>query len=115
MPRPLARPSFVLGLLPFALAALAGCASSGPEAHFSRDVPFPSYASAEPLRGMERSTICHQGRSITLVNIAVEAHLRHGDFFGSCSESNRTRHVRHYEGGGESAPEAPVTTAANER
>ncbi|HLT47805.1 MAG TPA: hypothetical protein VK002_11300 [Rubricoccaceae bacterium] len=115
--RPL-RPSSFAGL--FALAALAftGCASSsGSSALFSRELPFPSYASAEPVQGLERSTICHQGRTITIVNIAVDDHMRHGDYFGACSEANRTRHTRYYSGQAtpgpaEPAPDAPVTTAS---
>jgi hypothetical protein len=85
------RPSFLAGLVALGLLALAGCSSAGHPARL-RSVPVPDYASAEPVRGMERSTLCHQGRAITIVNIAVDAHLRHGDYFGACSEENRARH-----------------------
>jgi hypothetical protein len=113
MPRRRPRPSFFAGL--FALLAFTGCASSGSEALFSQTRPFPSYASAEPVQGLERSTICHQGRTITIVNIAVDNHMEHGDYFGACSEDNRTRHARYYSGQETpvgAGPAAPVTTAS---
>jgi hypothetical protein len=109
-------PSLFVGPLALACAALAGCASSGSEALFSRNVPFPSYASAEPIQGMARSTICHEGRTITIVNIAVDEHMRHGDYFGACSEDNRVRHARYYTGEAgpaEAASEVEPTTSAN--
>ena len=93
MPGRFFRPSFSAGLLAL---TLAGCASSGSRGLYSREVPYPPYASAEAVRGMERSTLCHQGNSITIVNIAVDAHLRHGDYFGACGEDNRARHDAYY-------------------
>ena len=98
MPGRLPRPSFFAGLVALALLAVTGCASSGSSALYSRDLPYPSYAAATPLRGMERSTICHQGRTITIVNIAVDEHMRHGDYFGACGEENHERHARYYSG-----------------
>jgi hypothetical protein len=89
------RPSLFTGLLALGLAALGGCASSGADALYTR-APFPDYASAEPVQGLERSTLCHQGRTITIVNLAVESHLQHGDYFGECSEESRARHEAHY-------------------
>lgn len=83
-------------LVGFFALLLAGCASSGSDALVSR-APFPDYAAAEPVRGMERSTLCHQdSRTITIVNIAVEAHLRHGDYFGACSADGRARQEAYY-------------------
>jgi hypothetical protein len=80
-----------------ALLTLVGCASSGADALYSRDVSVPTYASAEPIQGMERSTLCHQGRTITIVNIAVNAHLDHGDYFGECSEDGRARQEAYFQ------------------
>jgi len=97
MPGRLPRSSFFAGLFALAFLALTGCASSGPQALFSQTVPFPSYASAEPVQGLERSTLCHQGRTITIVNLAVDQHMKHGDYFGDCSAENQRRHERYYD------------------
>src|SRR5690606_17890667 len=107
MPGRLPRPSFFAGIFAFALLALTGCASSGSGVLFSQAMPYPSYASAEPVQGLERSTLCHRDRTITIVNLAVDEHMRHGDYFGACSEENRERHERYYTGQSEPAEAAP--------
>jgi hypothetical protein len=102
------RPARAAGFLALALLALAGCASSGPAALYSQDVSVPTYASAEPIQGMERSTLCHQGRTITIVNIAVAAHLDHGDYFGECSDDGRARQEEYFRAQASNAePERP--------
>ena len=94
MPGPSLRLSLLAGSA--ALALFAGCTSSGGSSTYARNVPYPEYAAAGSVQGMELYTLCHQGRSITIVGIAVNPHLRHGDYFGSCGEANRSRHDRHY-------------------
>src|SRR5690606_24952817 len=123
MPGRLPRSSFFAGLFVLAFLVFTGCAASGSQALFSQAMPYPSYASAEPVQGLERSTLCHQGRTITIVNLAVDQHIKHGDYFGACSEENRERHEHYSSGQGEpaqteapaqaeTAPEEPVTTAS---
>ncbi len=91
--RPLVRVCFTLAPL-----LAAGCATtSGPSLYSARQVPYPDYARAEALRGLSRSTICHAGRTITIVDIAVEEHMKHGDYFGDCSAENQRRHERYYD------------------
>ena len=83
------------GLLVLLTLPFVGCASSGAEL-YSRSVPYPEYASVEPVQGLDRYTLCHQERTITIVSIAVDAHLRHGDYFGACGEDNRSRSEAYY-------------------
>jgi hypothetical protein len=40
--------------------------------------------------GQERVTICHKGKTITVSDCAVPAHLRHGDSVGACEATTTT-------------------------
>ena len=88
-----------IALTPLALTlllAFAGCASS----RYDTSRAYPAYARVGSTGGNTTYAVCHQGRnSLTLPEPAIRAHLRHGDYFGSCSRANRARHDDHYRRG----------------
>ena len=72
------------------LTLLAGCSSGTdvfgrPGRDTYRRSSYPASARTTH-NGQERYRVCHNGRTaLTLPSSAVDAHLRHGDRFGSCS------------------------------
>ncbi len=34
--------------------------------------------------GDHKSTICHKGKTLEVADEAVDAHLKHGDYYGPC-------------------------------
>jgi PBP1b-binding outer membrane lipoprotein LpoB len=34
--------------------------------------------------GYHKSTICHKGKTLEVADQAVDAHLKHGDYYGPC-------------------------------
>ncbi|MDX1421243.1 MAG: hypothetical protein R3181_14855 [Rubricoccaceae bacterium] len=76
-----------------ALVALAGCVST----RYDRARPYPGYARVGSSGGQAQYAVCHKGRNtLTLPEPAVDAHMRHGDYFGACGRANRDRHDDHY-------------------
>jgi hypothetical protein len=47
-------------------------------------------SAAQAQYGQPRVTICHKGRTITVSQAAVPAHLRHGDTVGACGVAGVT-------------------------
>ena len=79
------------------LVALSGCAST----RYDRARPYPGYARVGSEGGQARYAVCHKGRNtLTLPEAAVDAHMRHGDYFGACGVDNRRRHDDYYRGRG---------------
>ena len=76
---------------------LAGCAST----RYDTTRPYPPYARVGSAGGNAQYAVCHKGRNtLTLPTPAVDAHLRHGDYFGACGPESRRRHDDHYRGNG---------------
>ena len=64
-----------------------GCSSSRYD-RYGRS--YPGSARADSRGGQERYVICHKDKNtLTLPSSAVDAHLRHGDDFGSCDRRGR--------------------------
>ncbi|NNF56775.1 MAG: hypothetical protein HKN04_00900 [Rhodothermaceae bacterium] len=88
------RTAALSGLLIAPILLLAGCT---PRIYSTR--PYPAYARVANSGVNARYVICHKERNaLTLPEPAIRAHLRHGDYFGSCSRENRRRHDDHYRG-----------------
>ena len=69
-------------LLVFLSAGLfVGCSSSRYD-RYGRG--YPASARADSQGGQERYYVCHNGRTRTLPEPAVRAHLNHGDRLGAC-------------------------------
>ncbi len=46
---------------------------------------------SEEDNGKKKVTICHKGRTITVAEAALPAHLKHDDTKGACSESRQNK------------------------
>lgn len=101
------------------VVALSGCMttgydnSNGPYRRGStragaRTYDYPVYARTGSGANA-RYRVCHNDRNALVVSgAAVQAHLNHGDYFGSCTRANRNQHDTWSRSRGNSARRAPA-------
>ena len=82
----LAVAAVLVGLIVVSITALSGIAAPGKgkpppgKGHAAKKAAGP----AQKQYGHHKVTICHKGKTISVAQPAVKAHLKHGDRLGRC-------------------------------
>ncbi|MEI6085116.1 MAG: hypothetical protein WCS70_12550 [Verrucomicrobiota bacterium] len=77
-----ATPYLILSLLAFVVVCISPVMGAGDG--FSSDAARIARAPGSPVGPPPRIIICHKGKTITVAEAAVPAHLAHGDTLGPC-------------------------------